>query len=273
MSFMRFRDAQPGICRVSLRVPGLCPGLVGRRLLFVTDIHHGRWFSREAVSRLLARLAPLGADLVLLGGDLADDEPHERAVLAQLARLRAPLGAFCVPGNNDYEAFGGDYAPFRAMLKAANITLLVNERAELPVPGGRLVVSGLDDAKYGKPDARVLAFDKRPGDFHLLLAHSPWALSQVPDNPPALALCGHTHGGQWAIGRLTPYSLGYEWRQRRRGPLLVTGEHQVGHMKVVVSNGIGFSLLPIRMGAPGQVHLVELTNFPTPLDMSRGRAL
>ncbi len=270
MNFLRFRDAQPGICRVTLRMPGLCSGLVGKRILFVTDIHHGRWFSREAVSQLLTRLAPLGADLVLLGGDLADDEPHERAVCTELARLHAPLGTFCVPGNNDHEAFGGDYAMMRAMLEASHIKLLVNERVELPVNGGRLIVSGLDDAKHGKPDGRVLAFDKRPGDCHVLLTHSPWALAHIPeDASPALALCGHTHGGQWAIGPLTPYSLSYERRQRLDGPMLVTGEHQVGYMKVIVSNGIGFSLLPIRIGAPGQVHLIELAESSASMQPSR----
>lgn len=257
---LAFAGAQPRIVRQHLTIDHLPRGLVGKQILFITDIHHGRWFSRGAMARLIERLAPLQPDLILLGGDIADNVADEARAISLMASLRAPMGTYCVPGNNDYEAFGGDYARFGRMLAEAGIELLVNERRVMPVDGGRLILTGLDESKYGLPDKRVLAFERRPGDLHILLTHSPWALDRVMDAPAAdIALCGHTHGGQIALGPLTPYAIGYERDQlRRRQYFFISGHHVVRSMHILVSNGIGYSLLPIRFGAPPEVHMLSL---------------
>ena len=255
-------SAQPNVREMSLRVSHCAKGLLGKKLLFLTDIHYGRWFSRTATEQLVRRVNALSPDMVLIGGDLADNMADERDVIDCLAQLRAPMGIACVPGNNDYEAFRGDYAPFRARLEAAGIRLLVNERSLWSVEGGRLILSGLDETKYGHPDAAVLAFARKPGDLHILLTHSPWALDQVMTTPLCdLALCGHTHGGQMSLGGLSIYTLGYEREAlRKRRYFFVKGDHEVDGMRILVSNGIGYSLMPIRLNAPPEVHLIELTD-------------
>ena len=60
------------------------------------------------------------------------------------------MGVFCVPGNNDYEAVKGNYPLWERMLGDGGTVLLCNRRAYLRVPGGRLVLSGLDESKYGR---------------------------------------------------------------------------------------------------------------------------
>ena len=102
----------------------------------------------------------------------------------------------------------------------------------------------------------------------MLLAHSPLALRKLPDlraNPvsrklpvlPDLILCGHTHGGQIALGAFTVYNLGYE-RAKGANNFFVTGTRELGGALMVVSNGVGESNLPIRIGAPRQIYLITL---------------
>ncbi len=235
--------------------------LDGFRVLFVTDIHFGRWFSESAARKLIGNLARLDPDLALIGGDFADNIEDERALVRLLPGLKARYGVYSVPGNNDCEAFGGDYAPFRAMLAQAGVRLLVNENAFVQVDGARLVISGLDESKYGHPERGTLLYGRAEDDCHILLTHSPWALDQVLPCPqmPDLALCGHTHGGQVALGKLTMYALGYErGTVGKRRFFFLNGIHEVDGTVVVVSSGIGYSLLPIRVGAPCEVHLFTL---------------
>ncbi len=68
----------------------------------------------------------------------------------------------------------------------------------------------------------------------------------------ALTLSGHTHGGQVRIAGWSPvvpsrYGNRYAW-----GHVEEAGRH------LVVSGGIGNSLLPVRLGMPSEITLVEL---------------
>ena len=252
--------APPQWVQHSLRLGHMPQGLRGKRLLFATDFHYGPWMGDKAMGRIVESMAGQGADLIVLGGDLAEGiQAQERFCQRHLPRLRAPMGVFCVPGNNDYEAVKGNYPLWERMLGDGGTVLLCNRRAYLRVPGGRLVLSGLDESKYGRPDGRVVRQPLEAGDVHLVITHSPWALAQVMD--PAcrvdMALCGHTHGGQIALGGACAWAMGYR-RARGRPYFYLTGDHATRGTRVLVSNGIGCSLLPVRVGAPAQIHVITL---------------
>lgn len=235
------------------------PGLAGKRVLFATDLHYGRWMGDKPMGRIVRLMMAQQPDLILLGGDLAEGiEAQRRFCRRHLVRLRAPMGLFCVPGNNDREAVQGDYDLWRDMLHRGGATLLCNRRACLAAEGGRLVISGLDESKYGRPDPAVVQAPLDEGDVHLLLTHSPWALAPVlaGGGRVDMALCGHTHGGQIALGRACARAMGYR-DAKNRPYFFLTGDHQVGDVRVLVSNGVGCSLLPVRVGAEPQLHLIH----------------
>jgi predicted MPP superfamily phosphohydrolase len=80
----------------------LPPEFDGVRVVFLTDIHHGVFFSQERVARLVDKVNALRPDLVLLGGDYVFGElDYENSCFAELARLEAPLGRYAVLGNNE----------------------------------------------------------------------------------------------------------------------------------------------------------------------------
>lgn len=261
--FVCFAGAQPDILCQRVTLPDLPEGLDGKSVLFLSDIHFGAWFNDNAARTMVNRMETAAPDLILYGGDFADRAKDAQALFTHLSHLRPPLGALAVPGNNDFEAFEGDYSVLRRRLRDAGIKLLVNRRFELPVPGGRLIVTGLDDAKRGKPDPGIAHVRRKPGDFHMLLTHSPWLFRAALDkqNTVDLALAGHTHAGQIAPFGLSVYSLGFERkrRMRRENPYyLMAGSKVVEGTRLMVTNGVGESLLPIRVGAPPQMHLLLL---------------
>lgn len=253
--------AAPQLVQLSLSLPHMPEGLRGKRLLFAADLHYGPWMGDKSMERILDGMLEQRPDLILLGGDLAEGiAAQERFCQRHLPRLQAPMGVFCVPGNNDCEAVKGNYQLWERMLGDAGTVLLYNRRVYLRVQGGRLAISGLDESKYGRPDGRVVRQPLEPGDVHLVLTHSPWALAQVMD--PAyrvdMALCGHTHGGQIALGRACALAMGYRCAGNRPY-FYLTGDHALRGTRVLVSNGIGCSLLPLRVGAPPQLHTITLT--------------
>lgn len=222
--------------------------LRGRRLLFVADLHIRNCTPDAYIHRLAGLCAEQGADLLLLGGDLAESIPAARRMARAFCGQNYPRGIIAVSGNNDVEAFGSA----AAFAEAMPFPVLINERMELPMRGGVLRIGGIDERKYGHADARGL-FPRRRGVYDLLLSHYPC----VPDfgfgARPRLMLCGHTHGGQLCLGGITPYLLGLE-RGKIQG---ISGIYEKGGVRMLVSPGVGVSKWPIRLGAAPKIHCIE----------------
>ena len=85
------------------RIYGAPAGLDGMVALFASDFHLRPFMDARKLAQCLIDQR---ADLVLLGGDLADTRRQALRLLYALRNLRAPMGVFAVPGNNDAEAFG-----------------------------------------------------------------------------------------------------------------------------------------------------------------------
>ena len=233
----------PEIVRLDVPAPEALRGLSA---LFVADLHFG--CTRSPIPHTLPivdMIRDLAPSLILWGGDYAEPGCH-RALFPLLAALQPPLGAFGVIGNNDR---GENFSAFPALQLLVNRSVRVGN---LP-----LRIIGLDDARTGSPDLSLI---DPPSEavFQLLLSHSPLALRRMPSSLwPNLTLCGHTHGGQIALCGLSPYSFGYEHFAARRDNFFLTGSHAPApSARVVVSNGIGTSLFPVRIGAPPQLHLI-----------------
>ena len=221
-----------------------CPALAGMKLAFFSDIHASPRFSDAAMEALLARVAALEADVVCIGGDFAEDEESFARLLRFFPLLSPPLGVYACLGNNDREIPG-----FARMLEG-HAHLLVNESVFLE--GLRLC--GVDERKHGHPRAEAV-FPHDGASARVLLSHYPVACDFGAGARPDLQLCGHTHGGQFNVLGITPYTFFFEPRRHA----WVSGECTLGGVRSIVSNGIGMSRVTLRVGAPPQVHLVRFT--------------
>jgi predicted MPP superfamily phosphohydrolase len=219
------------------------PGeLDGLRVLLVADLHAGP--SLVAPERVAARAAELDADLVVLLGDLVDAR-HPAApepVAAALGVLRPPLGVLAVLGNHDWRADG---PRVRAALRAAGITVLENRA--VPV-GDRLWVAGVSDLRTRRPSVGRALADVPADAPVLLLSHHPNVFPRVPARV-ALTLAGHTHGAQVNVPLVrrvvarSPYTGGHV-RERGRD--------------LYVSTGVGTTRLPVRLGRPPELVVLDL---------------
>ena len=162
-----------------------------------------------------------------------------------LGRLHAPLGVFVVRGNWENWNKPPNEASFYASVGA---TLLVNE--------GRLLrrdiwIAGLDDPMSGAADIGASQVGAPPDALRVVLFHSP---EYFDDAAPKidLAFAGHTHGGQVRIPLLGPL-----WMPPGSGRFL-EGWYTTGSARMLVSRGVGTSLLPVRLFCPAEVAMVDI---------------
>lgn len=239
-------------------LPGLPEALDGLTIAYASDIHYGAYLNADRVRDLAERMNALEADILLLGGDYGEDTATALACWEILPPLRARLGTYAVMGNHD-RAEGGLSALIQAM-ENRGVTPIVNGAARLRVGDSTLALCATDDYDMGEPDYEKTARAAAGADFVIYAPHSPDALAPAYalQEPPffQLAVCGHTHGGQVAVFGFAPRSasrLGWRYGTRYR-----TGLLREKGVTVIVSNGVGTSWLPVRLGVPPQYHRITL---------------
>lgn len=243
----------PVVRETEVALPGWPDGAGSVRAVLLTDLHvAGPDMPPERLARIVAQVNALRPDLVLIGGDFISDKrtatrfyPVDQAV-APLAGLQAPLGTIAVLGNHDHWR---DAAAMRRALETAGITVLDNDA----VARGPLAIGGLDDDFTGHADVpRTVAALRRLPGARLLLSHSPDPFPAMPDEV-RLMLAGHTHCGQIRlplIGAITTMSR-YDERY-------ACGRIDEAGRTLIVSAGLGTSVLPLRLGAVPDLWLVTL---------------
>lgn len=229
------------------------PGeLDGMRIVFVSDLHHRRraGFREGWVRSVVPRLEP---DLILLGGDMVEHGRGTAPFLEMLGEWDPPLGIYAVFGNNEHRH--ADVRGMRGLMEARGVRVLQNQHVVARRGTERFVVAGCDDPHTYNDDLDRTLKGAPPGAFVLLLVHTPQRFPEAARRGVPLVFSGHTHGGQVrfpGIGALWCHTEGTGTRYQQ-------GVYAEGASRLVLSKGVGTSVLPIRLFARPEVVLVELT--------------
>lgn len=236
--------------RYTIASPDVPPSFDGLTIAFVTDVHRGPTVSQDAVRDLVDAVNARHPDLILLGGDYIRKGRHYiEPSIAELSRLRAPLGVYAVTGNHDHWEDG----PFTCeCLRRGGVGVLDDTGVWIARGRDRIRLGGVSDYWTCAPDIAPAVQGVRNTDFLLLLCHNPDYLESVRHDTADLILCGHTHGGQCSVlglwAPLVPSRHGQKYR---------TGRIEKDGSMILVSNGTGV-LAPVRFCTPPQVLWVTL---------------
>jgi hypothetical protein len=253
----RSATADPLVREAEVRLAGWPRGQPPVRAVLIADLHVVRPdMPPNRLAHIVWQIQALNPDIVLIAGDLVSDRRiatgHYRAsaAVAPLARLQPRLGVFAVLGNHDH--WRGE-AEVRSALAQANVRLLVNEAAR----AGPLALGGLDDAYTGRDAVEpTVAAMRRLGGARLVLSHSPDPFPRLPAEV-GLMLAGHTHCGQIRLPLIGAISTMSEYGER-----YACGRMDEGGRTLIVTAGLGTSILPLRLGAPPDMWLITIGPQP-----------
>ena len=245
-----------------VQIPDLPANLKNIRIVYASDIHESARYPQGMVNSLIKTINGQSADLVLLGGDYADDSAGAIDFFKNLPKIQARLGVFGVLGNHDRTVPESNLALLVKAMTNAGVTPLVNGVARVKVGQTYLFVSGVDDYYNGYPDVQSVASQVNAGDFVIFLGHSPDLLpaavkavgSDGDNHWFDLALFGHTHGGQITL-------FGYPLLASYIpdvGDRYLSGWLEENRANILVSNGVGTGVFPARLFAPAQIHVITL---------------
>jgi predicted MPP superfamily phosphohydrolase len=242
----------------------------------IADLHAcDPWMSLDHIGAIVERTNALNADVIVMLGDYVAGHRHvTRRIPADewasvLAGLKAPLGVHAILGNHDYwddktvQQNGKGIPVARRALEAAGIPVYENDVMRLKKDDQPFWLAGLGDQLAYWPASRFRPMRRMGVDDLdatlskvsddapvILLAHEPDVAVRVPVRV-ALQLSGHTHGGQVRLLGWSPIV------PSRYGNRLVYGHTQI-NCDVIVSGGLGCSIMPFRLGVTPEIVTVTL---------------
>jgi predicted MPP superfamily phosphohydrolase len=234
------------VVRHSLILRNLPSSLEGVTAAQLSDIHLGE-ISRVQ-RRMLEQLVALHPDLVLVTGDLVDDDVAIGELADLLGSYKPRLGTWAVPGNRDHKA--GAVDALRQALASMNMQLLINQSAQVE---DRFWIVGVDDPSEGRDDVAGAVGDVPAQAIRILLAHAPNIVERLGGISFELILAGHTHGGQVNLPLMRN-----QWLQDDSARRYPAGFYSLGGSRLYVNRGIGTHYFPIRIGARPEITLFTL---------------
>lgn len=215
------------------------------RIVGISDLHLGYTISKKELSKWVDLVNAENADMVILGGDLIDNQLRpvlQNSLDEILHKINAPMGIYACTGNHEYISGIKNSINF---YHHAKITLLRD--SVVHIDGINII--GRDDQSHKNRKSLseiVSGMDKQ--SFSILLNHQPYNLDEAVLEGIDFQFSGHTHRGQ-----VFPASLVAD-----RVFELSQGYLQKGNTHFYVSSGLGIWGGKFRIGTRSEYLVLDL---------------
>lgn len=234
----------------------------GFRIAHVSDLHNAEIGDNNVL--LLNMLRQSEPDIIAITGDLIDSRNTNIDVALQFAEQASQIApCYYVTGN--HEARTGEYRELQKGLMALGITVLEDQRMKLEKSGESITLLGINDPSFQTNDLfgdaqsithyKLQMLVQIEAGYTILLSHRPELFDIYQKNDIDLILSGHAHGGQFRI----PFVGGLIAPNQGFFPKYDAGLYTEQDTNMIVSRGIGNSIIPFRINNRPEAILIELS--------------
>lgn len=235
----------------------------GFRIAQISDLHNTTIGNdNETLLTLLEQADP---DIIVITGDMIDSRNTKVDVALKFAEHATAI-APCYYVSGNHESRVTEYGALKEGLKARGVTVLENAKTTLTVSGESITLIGVDDPtlcsdaslaakteQFMMNDTLNKLVNEQDG-FTVLLSHRPELFDTYVTHGVDLVFSGHAHGGQFRL----PFVGGVIAPHQGLFPKYDAGLYTEQHTTMIVSRGIGNSILPFRVNNRPELVLVEL---------------
>ncbi|MBO5130212.1 MAG: metallophosphoesterase [Oscillospiraceae bacterium] len=232
----------------------------GFRIAQVSDLHNAEF--GKSNERLITMLSLTCPDIIVITGDLVDSRNTDIEIALEFARQAIKISpVYYITGN--HEARISEYEELKMGLEEAGVIVLENEKVTMEREGESLTMIGLDDPSFREDylfgdavsvtQSALTELHNESDGYTILLAHRPELFDTYVDVGVDLVFSGHAHGGQFRL----PFIGGLFAPNQGLFPEYDSGLYTDGITNMLVSRGVGNSLIPLRINNRPEILVVE----------------
>ena len=234
------------------------------KIVQISDLHNAEF--GENNEKLLLMLKQADADIIAITGDMIDSRNTDIDVAISFAQKAVNIApVYYVNGNHESRVLG-EYEKLKQGLTDAGVTILENSSADITIGDEAITLIGINDPTFRmelvddtmEQNIAHQLEDMIPDNdnYKVLLAHRPEYFDVYAGNVD-LILSGHAHGGQFRI----PFIGGLVAPGQGFFPEYYEGSHIKENTEMIVSRGIGNSIIPFRINNKPEIIVAELTKI------------
>ncbi|WP_224726427.1 metallophosphoesterase [Paenibacillus vietnamensis] len=262
--FLYYQNNALSVTRFQLSSSKLPGGFESFRIVQLTDLH-SKEFGRGQ-KRLARKVGKLKPDIIVVTGDLVDSRKYDAEISLKLMEEMTKLApVYYVTGNHEWSS--GRFDSLEKGMDRLGVQVLRNESEMIPLGDGEIRLAGIDDPTFNRHadgDADKLnesltkalaeTEEEGVGAYTVLLSHRPELFPVYVQRGMDLIFSGHAHGGQVRL----PFVGGLFAPGQGFLPKYDAGKYEHDEAVLIVSRGLGNSVVPQRLFNRPEVMLVEL---------------
>jgi hypothetical protein len=235
----------------------------GFRIAQVSDLHNAEF--GENNTELLQMLSENAPDIIVITGDLVDAGHTDIDIALNFVNEAVQIApVYYVTGN--HEASLPQYDEFKAALERIGTTVLEDRAIQLQRGSEQIMLIGLSDPDFtmkgdifGESSSmfctKLESLTDSKSSYTILLSHRPELFETYINCGVDLVFSGHAHGGQFRL----PFIGGLIAPDQGLFPRYDAGLYTEGSTNMVVSRGLGNSIIPFRFNNRPEIVFVELS--------------
>ena len=225
----------------------------GFTIVQISDLHNKQFGNNQI--NLLNEVKNLNPDIIVITGDLIDSShTNIRSAMDFAASAVSICPVYYVTGN--HEAWSSDYNQLKMELERASVIIMDNQKIQISKDNSTIDLYGISDPDFNPnpsssyetkgisaSNLETLSIDDNNQTFKILLSHRPELLDVYAEFGVDLVFSGHAHGGQVRL----PFIGGLVAPNQGLFPQYTSGSYFSGNTTMIVSRGLGNSIIPLRI--------------------------
>lgn len=225
------------------------------KILQISDLH-SKEFGKNQKS-IVKKIISESPDAIFVTGDSIDSKNYNEEVCIELfSQIIEVVPIYFITGN--HEAWSNRFDEFEKQLEDVGVIVLRNESRLIKVGDGNILVLGLDDPDFQGSDMKTqidLLLKNNNEYYSILLSHRPELIKLYAESDIGLVFSGHAHGGQIRL----PFIGGIISPNQGWWPQYTSGIYEEDDTKMIVSRGLGNSIIPQRIFNRPEIIVVTLS--------------
>ena len=235
----------------------------GFRIAQISDFHNTMLGDNNKL--IIDSLRESKPDIIVITGDFLDSRNPNIEICADVAKKLTAIAPTYYSTGNHESRIPAEFNELLERFRQCNVKILQNKKRLITLGDDSIRICGIDDPDFLDPEMtpeeraektfkRILALENTDGKYCILLSHRPDLFQTYVESGVDLVFSGHAHGGQFRlpfIGAVFAPDEGFF-------PKYAEGIHTEGNTTMVVSRGLGQSIIPFRINNSPELVIAEL---------------